>query len=103
MFVIKVNRIEWEKKTIRKMIELYCRRHLKQKTMPKEYELLAEYACQRLEHCKFGENKKSCGKCPVHCYAPQKRQQIREVMRWVGPRMLFYSPKDAILHFWNVH
>lgn len=96
-----MNKIEWEKRTVRKMIELYCRHHLGQKVISEEYELLAEYACQRLDHCKFGENKKSCGKCPIHCYSSQKRQQILEVMRWVGPRMIFYSPKDAIVHIYR--
>lgn len=98
-----MNRIDWEKQTVRKMIELYCRHCLKQKVMPEEYQQLTEYACQRLEHCQFGENKGSCGKCPVHCYAPQKRQQIQEVMRWVGPRMMLYSPKDAIIHIWHAY
>ena len=93
-----MNKIEWEKRTVRKMIELYCRHHLKQDTMTDEYRLLAEYACQRLDHCQFGETKKSCKKCPVHCYVPQMRQRIREVMRWSGPRMMFYAPKDVISH-----
>lgn len=66
--------------------------------MPEEYKLLADYACQHLDLCKFGEKKKSCKRCPVHCYTPQKRQQIRKVMRWAGPRMIFYAPKDTILH-----
>ena len=96
-----MDRIEWEKQTVRKMIALYCRHHLKQDTQPKDYELLAEYACQRLEHCRFREDKKSCDRCSVHCYSPQKRQQIKEVMRWVGPRMMFYCPKDAMLHMWH--
>lgn len=98
-----MNRIDWEKQTIRKMIELYCRHRLKQEVMSEEYQLLTEYASLRLEHCPFGENKGSCGKCPIHCYAPQKRQQIQEVMRWVGPRMMLYSPKDAIIHIWHAY
>ena len=96
-----MNRIEQEKQTIRKMIALYCHHHLKQDTVPEEYKLLAEYACQRLDHCQFGQDKKPCKRCPVHCYAPQKRQQIREIMRWAGPRMMFYAPKDTILHIWH--
>ena len=96
-----MSRIEREKRTIRKMIEIYSRCHLKQEVMSEECELLMEYACRRLEHCQFGEDKMPCGKCPVHCYAPQKRQQIKEVMRWVGPRMMFYSPKDAMIHVWD--
>ncbi|MBQ4460658.1 MAG: nitrous oxide-stimulated promoter family protein, partial [Bacteroidaceae bacterium] len=32
---------------------------------------------------------------------PKERAQIREVMRWVGPRMIFYSPKDAVVHIFR--
>ena len=52
-----MGRIEREKQTVRKMIELYCRHHLKQKTLPDEYQHLAEFACRRLDHCKYGEQK----------------------------------------------
>ena len=46
-----MTRIEREKQTVRKMIELYCRHHLHQDTMPDEYQLLADFACRRLDHC----------------------------------------------------
>lgn len=93
-----MNRIEREKQTVCKMIRLYCRHHLKQKAMPGQYQQLADYACQRLDHCQFGEKKKTCKRCPVHCYAPEEREQIRSVMRWMGPRMMVYAPKDALYH-----
>ena len=80
------------------MIELYCRHRLKQDIWLDEYLHLADYACRRLDHCKYGENKTACKNCPTHCYAPKEREQIREVMRWVGPRMIFYSPIEAIKH-----
>ena len=96
-----MSRIEREKQTVRKMIELYCRHRLNQDTMPEEYQHLAEFACRRLDHCKYGENKTACKKCPIHCYAPKEREQIREIMRWVGPRMILYAPKDALHHTWD--
>ena len=79
-----MSRIEREKRTVRKMIELYCRHHLHQDTMPEEYQHLAEFACQRLDHCRYGEQKTACKDCPTHCYAPKEREAIREVMRWAG-------------------
>ncbi len=94
-----MTKIEREKQTVRKMIEIYCRHHLHQEGMPEEYQHLSDYAWQRLDHCQFGENKTICKKCPIHCYAPKEREAIREVMRWVGPRMMFYAPKDALIHF----
>ena len=92
-----MNKIDREKKTVCLMIRLYCRHKLKEKDMPDEYLQLADYAC-RLDRCKFGEKKTTCRKCPVHCYAPAQREKIRAVMRWSGPRMLFYAPIEAIRH-----
>ena len=99
IFAANMSKIQREKQTVRKMIELYCRHHLKQDTMPDEFQHLVEFACRRLDHCKYGEQKTACKNCPTHCYAPKEREQIRKIMRWAGPRMLFYSPVEAIKHF----
>lgn len=96
-----MSRIENEKLIVRKMIGLYCRHRLHQNTLPVEYQHLADFACRRLDHCRYGEKKTACKDCPTHCYAPKERAQIREVMRWVGPRMIFYSPKDAVVHIFQ--
>jgi len=34
----------------------------------------------------------------VHCYAPEMREKIKEVMRYAGPRMLLSHPILAIAH-----
>jgi len=57
-----------------------------------------EYASKRLDKCPFQEGKTTCAKCPVHCFKPDMRQQIRLVMRYSGPRMLLRHPLMAILH-----
>ena len=67
---------------------------------PQCQELLT-YAHLRLERCKFGNDKPSCTRCPVHCYKPAMRQQIRQVMRYSGPRMLLHNPVLAIRHLWD--
>ena len=97
-----MTRIEQEKRIVRKMIELYCRHHLHQDQMPEEYQHLADFACRRLDHCTYGEQKSACKDCPTHCYAPKEREAIREVMRWAGPRMIWYAPKDAFIHFFHI-
>lgn len=94
-----MTKIEKEKRTVRRMIELYCKHHLKLDAMPEEYERLCQYAEHRLDLCRYGEQKRACRRCPTHCYAASEREQIREVMRWVGPRMLLYMPKEAILYW----
>ena len=96
-----MGRIEREKQTVRKMIKLYCSHRLKADTIPEAYQHLADFACRRLDHCRYGESKSACKDCPTHCYPPTEREQIREVMRWTGPRMILYSPIAAIRHLFN--
>lgn len=81
------------------MIRLYARHKLGQGELSGDMLRLEEYAHRRLDCCKFGEAKKACKKCPVHCYSPAMREAVRRVMRWAGPRMLFYSPMAAIRHW----
>lgn len=46
----------------------------------------------------FMETKTFCSNCKVHCYKPEMREKIREVMRYSGPRMIFHHPAAAIRH-----
>jgi len=61
-------------------------------------EALREYTRQRLEKCPFQEGKTTCAKCPIHCYRPDTRQEIRAVMRCAGPQMLYRHPRMALWH-----
>ncbi len=94
----KSSKIEREKATITLMVRLYCKHKLKLLDVPPAYEALIRYAHHRLDLCVHGEHKPTCKRCPIHCYGKEKRQQIREVMRWCGPRMLIYAPIAAIRH-----
>ena len=92
-----------EKETITEMIHLFCRRRHGQKdALCAECAELERYAHQRLERCQFMPLKPVCAKCPVHCYKPSARQQIREVMRFAGPRMLVSAPGAALRHIWQM-
>jgi len=91
-----------EKNTVSKMIRLYCRlKHGVFGSFCSECKQLESYAHARLEHCPFGEVKPACQNCTVHCYKPEYREKIREVMRFSGPRMLFFHPIEAIRHLWR--
>jgi hypothetical protein len=46
----------------------------------------------------FLPDKPTCKNCVVHCYAPKKKEAIKQVMRFSGPRMLWHSPWLAIRH-----
>ena len=92
-------RLQREAHTVAAMIRRYCRdrHHTTDGLCPECAELLA-YARRRLARCPFQDNKTTCGKCPVHCYAPGMRARIREVMRYAGPRMLLSHPLMALRH-----
>jgi len=75
-----------ERATVQAMILLYCRSQL------------WSYAEERLDKCPFGDEKPTCENCPVHCYKPEMRQRIKDVMRYAGPRMIFHHPIMAIRH-----
>ena len=142
-----MNRIDWEKRTVRHMIELWCRKNHGGKACREmgsrggdlvshggsgegsdggsgqrrhggqgshecqvghggpglcgECRELLEYSLARLEHCKFGNAKTKCHKCPVHCYRPDMREKIRTVMRFSGPRMLLYHPMEALRYLFS--
>ena len=93
------DRLQRERKTIRSMIEIYCneQHHPAEKLCP-ECQQLASYAMQRIEKCPFQADKPTCATCPIHCYKPAMRIQVRQVMRYSGPRMLVRHPILAIRH-----
>jgi len=81
------------------MIRLYCRgKHSTRDGLCDSCRALHDYAMLRLDRCRYGEEKSTCAKCPVHCYKPVLREDIRHVMRHAGPRMLYADPILAIRH-----
>lgn len=90
---------EREKKMVSLMIKLYCnKKHHTKKSLCAECEALNEYARLRSDKCPFMETKTFCSNCKVHCYKPDMREKIKEVMRFSGPRMIFRHPIAAIRH-----
>ncbi len=93
--------IQKDKDTIRIMISMYCSKKEKNLTLCPECQALLHYAYLRLEFCRFKTKKPTCKKCPIHCYSPDKKEKMRQVMRFAGPRMLFYHPILAARHLWK--
>ena len=103
----KMNKIEKKRQkeqyVVEEMIRLYCRKNhsgydRKTKQLCLECQALSDYAKQRSQKCPFMEQKTFCANCKVHCYKPQMREEIKKVMRFSGPRMLFYHPVLAVWH-----
>lgn len=98
-------RVARERKVMALMIAIYCRRKhgSPRGVLCHDCQALLDYSLQRIDRCPQGAAKTTCRKCPIHCYAPARRQQIRAVMRYVGPRMLFYHPIAALRHLIDEH
>ena len=91
-------RREWI--TMAAMVECYCRgQHCPDGPLCSECQSLLEYATLRLKHCRFGVQKPTCANCPVHCYERNRREQMKAVMRYAGPRMLWRHPVLSLLHW----
>lgn len=89
---------EREKSTVSMMIALYCRKNHGGHALCPECAALDAYARQRSDRCPMMETKTFCSNCRIHCYRPDMRARIREVMRFSGPRMIFHHPIMALRH-----
>jgi len=100
-----------EKRTISQMVVIFCEgAHQREGRTERAYcgELLCpeclqidSYAVLRTDQCRKMEIKTLCEDCENFCYEPAKRQSIREVMRYAGPRMMKRHPIAAIRHLIN--
>ena len=59
---------------------------------------LVNYAFKLIEKCPMMKDKTFCSKCHIHCYEKNMQKQIKKVMRYSGPRMIFYHPLLALRH-----
>ena len=84
---------------LRKFIEVYCReRHPARRGLCAECADLLEYSGSRLEKCPY-DPKPMCKECPTHCYKPEYRRRIQEVMRFSGPHLAKRGRLDLILRY----
>ncbi len=102
---LKAEKQSKEKNVVALMVGLYCQKNHKTKKAMKNPEFLCpecknllSYVHDRVEHCPFTQTKSFCSACPVHCYKPEMREKIRQVMHFSGPKMIFYHPVLAIRH-----
>lgn len=98
-----MGRIDREKKTIKLMIDIYCHKKHGNNNgkLCEECAELLEYAHKRLSFCKFGENKSTCSRCPIHCYKKDMKEKVKEVMKFSGPRLIIYNPIELVRHTLN--
>jgi hypothetical protein len=93
-------RLDREWRTVAAMVVCYCGdKHGRRGELCAECRGLMDYAALRLDRCQFGAEKPTCVKCPVHCYQRDRREQMRAVMRYAGPRMLWLHPILCLRHW----
>ena len=94
-------RLKSEHRTLVCMTKIYCADHHGKQpggVLCAECTALMDYAAKRLARCPYGEEKPTCANCPIHCYKPAQREQVKRIMRYAGPRMLLRHPLLAITH-----
>ena len=92
-------RLARELKTIAAMLRIACHdRHGTAEGLCAECQALADYARKRLALCPYGADKPTCVNCRIHCYGTRQREQVRDMMRYAGPRMMLRHPVLAVMH-----
>jgi hypothetical protein len=105
-------------KVLGKFVEVFCRRRHRGATrspfrMPAvdlsptrlgrrevcaECARLLRHAVTKRLRCPLSP-KPSCRVCPVHCYAPEMRARIREVMKFSGRHLILRGHLHLLFHF----
>ena len=77
------------------MIDLYYKKH-----PAEDFEIknLKTYVAKKLFLCPHGDEKPFCSSCKIHCYDDEHRKMIKKVMKYSGPRMIFFAPAEALRH-----
>lgn len=95
----KINKkVEFEKKIVSEMIFLYCKKKHNCDTLCSECLELLEYSNNRIDNCRYIEEKNFCSNCKTKCYSPKMKAKIREVMKFSGRRLLFSHPILCVKH-----
>jgi len=74
-------------------------RHPEKDTLCRECAGLLEYGIRKRALCPL-DPKPSCKSCHIHCYTPEYRQKIREIMAYSGKRMILKGRLDYLFHYW---
>lgn len=89
-------------KIVGMMINMYChgKHHTAKNEMCEQCSNLYNFVKLKRENCPYGDSKDYCSQCKIHCYQSDSimRQQIKDVMRYAAPRMMFTHPILSFSH-----
>lgn len=94
-------KIEREKLVVEKMIQMYCKGNHRTDCLCDDCHALFKYAEKRLNQCPWKDDKPFCSHCTISCYEKEQQEQIKTVMRYAGPRMIYHHPILALQHMWE--
>lgn len=63
-----------------------------------ECEAFLLYAFERRLRCPL-EDKPACKHCPVHCYKPEHREKVKEIMKFSGQHLIKRGRLDLLWHY----
>ena len=58
-----------------------------------------QYAVKKRLCCPLEAEKPTCRRCRIHCYAPQQRALVKQIMAWSGKRMILRGRLDYLWHY----
>lgn len=95
----KQTKINNEISVIITMIDIFYKnkKHKNQYTST-EIEELKNYCKSRVDNCPVILEKSFCSSCKIHCYDEEHRALIKKVMKYSGPRMIYYHPILLVKH-----
>ena len=94
----KKNSKTYSVKIMRAMITIYCvNNHNSNGELCDSCSELFNYTTRRFALCPQKRNS-PCSLCDINCYSSEKRAELREVMKFSGPRMFFRHPIMTLVH-----
>ncbi|MBD3182264.1 nitrous oxide-stimulated promoter family protein [Candidatus Poribacteria bacterium] len=93
---------ENDKYILEQFISIYCRGNHKtpKAKLCSDCQKILEYSLKRLERCPQ-DPKPSCKNCEIHCYKPEYREKIRQVMRYSGKHLILRGRLDLLWHYFT--
>ncbi len=95
------NRLNTEKKVFKKMVLIYCKNKHQKNTPCSECREIIEYGIEKIDNCFYAEKKPFCSKCSIHCYNKNMQKKVKDIMRFSGPRIIFYHPFISLKHLFS--
>ena len=72
---------------------------LGERSMCSECRSFLEYAVAKRLSCPLEAEKPTCKHCRIHCYDQLRREKVREIMSFMGRRLVLRGRVDYLWHY----